>query len=341
MAIIGLWGLFVLIKDYGFHRLQSDINNIGIKDLALLFLTFIPTLICYSFSWWLVTIPMVSQSKAKSSLSSLSPLSRLLPLPFFPFLKLTVISIAWNNLTPFLKVGGEPLKAIMLRPYLQDYEQGVAVNVLSTVVYNIVHLLGTLGAFILAAAVIIFYYPVDYFIKLVAIMTIVSSVIVYFLLMCTPRWIQKILGPKSAFSRVSFIMGESAAHFSFSSVIIWSAVVVEIMARFIEGITFYLAFRLVGNRLSFLSSSLIEVGRTLVDTIFFFVPYQLGSREQGVAFLLEKVLGTSTVGFLAAVFMYRLVEIFWIAIGYSWWIWGKKKNSPKKLQSDNFQRDLI
>ncbi|MGZ3653067.1 MAG: hypothetical protein ACXWSC_17935, partial [Bdellovibrionota bacterium] len=61
-------------------------------------------------------------------------------------------------------------------------------------------------------------------------------------------------------------------------------------------------------------------GRAIVDNLFFFIPYQVGSREGGIVMLAEHALGLSGAAAVSAAVFYRLVEIFWTGVGYLFWI---------------------
>jgi hypothetical protein len=94
----------------------------------------------------------------------------------------------------------------------------------------------------------------------------------------------------------------------------------DTLARFIEGLTFYLAFHYISHHIPFLVATMLDVGRTFIDTFFFFIPYQIGAREEGVRFFMENVFNISSAGFVTVVLLYRVVEIFWIIIGYLIWV---------------------
>ena len=68
---------------------------------------------------------------------------------------MTMISIAWNNLTPFFKVGGEPVKYFMLSKHIPK-----RFALASTINYNIIHVLATFAAFIISAFLIPFFFNV-------------------------------------------------------------------------------------------------------------------------------------------------------------------------------------
>jgi hypothetical protein len=96
--------------------------------------------------------------------------------------------------------------------------------------------------------------------------------------------------------------------------------VTDVVARFTEGLTFYYSFKLIKHPINIISASLLDVGRTFIDTVFFFVPFQVGAREEGVNIFMNKILLISSSGFLTAVFLYRFVEIIWVFFGYIIWI---------------------
>lgn len=81
-----------------------------------------------------------------------------------------------------------------------------------------------------------------------------------------------------------------------------------------------MAFLIIREPIALVDSAFLEVGRALADNAFFFVPYQMGSRELGISLFLREVLGSPAGGFVAAAFLYRLVEIAWMAVGYMLWI---------------------
>ena len=100
----------------------------------------------------------------------------------------------------------------------------------------------------------------------------------------------------------------------------WLAVACEVAARFVEGTTFYVAFRAMHESVPALTCGLLDVGRALMDNLFFFVPYQVGSREGGIVLLAERAVGVSAGAAVSAAVFYRLVEILWMGIGYLFWI---------------------
>lgn len=316
--ILGALALFYLVWDYGFIQLWQDVKTAGWWSI-LLVLTFIPTLLCYAFAWSLLT-----EWEKPFSVKNL-----------WRMIRMMAASIAWNNLTPFLKVGGEPAKIFMLGAYI-----GRRKALMSTLIYNLIHLLATLVSFILVAFALPLFYPVSDFGRGLCLVFGFFGLIVALLIIFFPLFWRKILSHhlysffvrlklEKGIIRFRWVIRKSSQFFRHYRGRVISAFFLELFARFVEGLTFFLAFILLKNPVSLLTSSFLEVGRSLADTLFFFVPYQVGSREQGVQLLLKEVFNHGTHGFLAAVFMYRFVEISWVLIGYIFWVRSRSSQISK------------
>lgn len=314
-TVFGCVSLALLLRNYGFSTLVQNLTLVGWHVFPLA-LTFIPTLLCYSLAWLLVT----DCSNAKSKVP--------LPVRFF-FMMVT--SIAWNNLSPFIKVLGEPIKAAMLSKHI---ERKSAIK--SVVIYNIVHLIGTVGAFLLAAILIPFLFPVNHDVRLICFILVGVCLFLVVLLLTLPQFAHALLKKKS-FQKLRAV--SLSLRWSFHKIHVFYrrrhlalilAILLEIAARFLEGLTFYYAFILLGEPISALSAAFLDVGRALADNVFFFIPYQVGSREIGVRFLLEKVLAVPVRGAVTVALLYRMVEIFWMILGYI--LWTREGSSAKSLK---------
>jgi len=307
--VIGLSSFVLILHSYGFPRLGTDILSLGWWAIPLA-LSFGPVVLCYSIAWLLVT-PEVSP--------------RQLPTLF----RFASISVAWNNLSPFVKVLGEPIRMAMLERWMSRKDAAR-----SMVLYNLVHSLGTLLGFFFGATAILFFFPLpEGFQAGLLSVLIVIPVLATGLFLLPQRW--KRLGRSARRNRI--VLAGFWLRWAFSKIRIfsrrhptrfWGAVFVEILARFVEGLTFYFAFLALGQPLSLLYCSLLDVGRALMDNIFFFIPYQVGSREGGIVLLAEHVLRIDSRDTVSAAVFYRLVEISWMAIGYLLWI---AENKSRKL----------
>lgn len=307
--ILGAAALTYMVWDYGLTQLWHDIETAGWGSV-LLVLTFIPTLLCYAAAWSLLT-----EWEAPLSIKNMWRMTRMM-----------AASIAWNNLTPFLKVGGEPAKVFMLGAYV-----GRRKAMMSTIIYNVIHLLATLASFILVALVLPFMYPLNKLMTWGSLGIGFLGLGLFLLILFFPFLWRKVFyhrfyallhrfNLQKSMIRFRWATRKSNQFFKRHYIRVVAAFSFEVVARLVEGLTFYLAFKLLESPISFMTGAFLDVGRTLIDTIFFFVPYQVGSREQGVQILLSDVFNHGTQGYLTAVFLYRFVEIAWVFIGYIFWV---------------------
>jgi hypothetical protein len=301
-SLIGLASLTSILYNFGFARLGSDLLQLGWWVIPLA-LSVLPVIVCYSLAWLCVTPE--------------------LPLRALPYLcRAMLTSVAWNNLSPFVKMLGEPVKVLLI-----EKRVGRKAALKSTLLYNIVHILGTLGAFLLGASIILLLFPVSAAVRtgfLVIIGACVALTLLTFFLPQYQRKKKKGGRARSILVKLGFWM-----RWSFSKIRVfsrrhplrfWAAVALEVGARFVEGATFYVAFLALGERVSLLFSALLDVGRALLDNVFFFIPYQVGSREAGILVLSRDIMKLAAESTVSAAILYRLVEIFWMGVGYILWI---------------------
>ncbi|MGZ3696332.1 MAG: lysylphosphatidylglycerol synthase domain-containing protein, partial [Bdellovibrionota bacterium] len=207
----------------------------------------------------------------------------------------------------------------------------------SVVLYNLVHLLGTLLAFLVGASIILFHFPVSAPIRI----AFVSLISVFSLLFLTAYFLPSLRGGKRkralqknllwkigfwirwALSKIRVFSRRHPWRF-------WLAIFIETLARFVEGFTFYVAFRAVGDPLSPFHCALLDVGRALMDNIFFFIPYQVGSREMSLMLLCKEVLHEGIASAVTVAVLYRLVEILWMLIGYLLWVKGSRSSKASR-----------
>ncbi len=314
-TVIGLVGLSLIIRNYGVDQIVKDINSIGFNIIWIL-LSFIPVVFCYGLSWQLVT----NYQKFNHSFLYNSPL----------FTIYAIISIAWNNLTPFLKIGGEPVKYMLLKRHLSHTD---ALN--STINYNIIHIISTL----LSLMIFSFLTPLlfqgkssIFFISIGSSIALILSIIIYLAINLSkmknsaPLFLRQQLS-KRKIRIVLFVVKRSIRklyfHYQHDPQKVILAIFFDTLARFIEGLTFYLAFHYINHHIPFIVAMMLDIGRTFIDTFFFFIPYQIGAREEGIRFFMENVFNISSIGFVTVVLLYRVVEIFWICCGYIMWLFIK------------------
>lgn len=303
-SVLGLASLAWILHGYGFNKLYLDTLSLGWWAIPLA-LSFVPVAACYALAWHL-TLPELG------------------PRHFPRLLRFTFSSIAWNNLSPFVKVLGEPVRVVLLE---QLVSRKAAIK--STVLYNLIHTLGTLLAFLIGTSIILFAFPVSasFRIGFLALLGVFTALflLAYFLPQLKVGGRRKPL-EKTLLWKIGFWIRWAMAKIRVFRRAhpwrFWIGIFVETLARFVEGFTFYVAFRALGDAVSPFQAALLDVGRALMDNIFFFIPYQVGSREASLLLLCKNVLHVGESAAVSVAVFYRLVEILWMAIGYMLWMRG-------------------
>lgn len=301
-GILGLCSLFYILHGYGFASLGHDLEHLGWWSVPLA-LSFLPTITCYATAWLLVT-----------------PELGVRHLP--ALVRYSSISVAWNNLSPFVKAFGEPVRAQMLGKWISPRAAARSV-----VVYNLVHVIGTLGSFFLGSLLLLVFFPVTGVIRMGLFAFLLVAPALIAALFSFPYISKKLLG--RTVKRTRLALAGFWVRWSFSKMRtfsrhyparFWAAAGMEILARFVEGCTFYVSFQALGKPVPAFTCSLLDIGRALMDNIFFFVPYQVGSREGGIVLLAQHAVGVAAGAAISGAVFYRLVEIFWMGTGYTFWI---------------------
>lgn len=319
LGILGFFSLGYILHNYGFAKILSDTISLGWWSIPLA-LSFLPVTTFFSLAWWLVT-----------------PEAKLKDIPHFIYC--TIISIAWNNLSPFVKVLGEPIKVALLS---KRYSQKASLK--SVVIYNLVHVFGTVTAFIVGASIILWLYPVPsgFRIGFISLIVICCAFLVFlYKLPKLPRkskrkaqspWLKKsAYWLKWTLSKIRIFNKKNAGRF-------WLAVASSFIARFVEGLTFYIAFIALNHPIPMMQAALLDVGRAILDNLFFFIPYQVGSREASILLLTKEVMGIGGTAAVSAALFYRLVEIIWIGIGYALWINAGISDKSRRKKSASHSR---
>ncbi len=304
-GLAGVCCFILVLGNYGFTQLLENILTLGWWSLPLA-LSWAPVVICYALAWQLITPEFKSRH-------------------FGILFRLSIISVAWNNLSPFVKVLGEPVRLMMLRRWMNPKSAAK-----SMVLYNIVHVMGTLLAFFFGAIALLIFFPLREDLRTGLLALTVISPLLAIALFYLPHWVR---GRGKTAHRNKLVVAGFWLRWSFSKIRIfsnkhparfWFSVLLEVAARFIEGLTFYVAFLALNTPVGIWESAILDVGRALLDNVFFFIPYQVGSREGGIVLLAEYAFHISPAAAVSGAVMYRLVEILWMGVGYLLWIMESK-----------------
>lgn len=330
-GVLGALGFLLLIYFSGWQQVWADFLKVG-WGIFPLCLTFLPTLALYALGWYLVTPNLKSNSKRGGGFKAKS-IGFLDDQIFFTLGSL--LGVAWNNLTPFAKVGGEVVRALYLSKRIPR-PRAIA----SVLTYNLTHLVGAFFSFVVAGVLILLFWQPPESTKIWIVLGIIASLIACVISVSLPillgtlqkrnrkkeksqyQWLSWVFAKlKSNSGGIIFLYAVKQNHYFFKNHgLRWIlAVVVEVIARFVEGLTFYYAFKMLGTEVPLLKAFAYDVARTFSDTLFFFVPYSLGSREVFLNLLMKEVYGLPVALAVSSSVIYRLVELVWTGLGY--WLW--------------------
>ncbi len=252
---------------------------------------------------------------------------------------ISVSSFAINYITPLVNLGGEPFKAAAATPYL-----GASTAAGSVVAFRIVHSLGQFIFWLLTLPIAYVLLPHTPTVMTMLVIAAGGLVIGAFLLvmLLRARAVEPLLSAiaarstripligrvahaladhRTALSEIDVSLAQLAGERRRALVI---ALAFEVAGRFIAMYEYLLVAHAVGADISYPAAVLIGGFSQLVLNLFFFIPFEMGSREGGL-YLIFQLLGLSpSLGVYAAI-VTRLRELAWIVIGLALiWLTGDR-----------------
>jgi uncharacterized protein (TIRG00374 family) len=241
----------------------------------------------------------------------------------YRFFQLRLSGEAFNNILPAASVGGEPIKAILLKNlYGFNYHEGIAslilartINTVSLIIFlfigfllmissNILdgkyNLISGVGLIILSLF-ILFFFLIQRF-KLISYASKILSRNKLF------YWLNSIIDHINKVENIliSFYKG----HYQRTGYAFILA-----FANWVLGATeIFITMHLIGHPISLANAWIIEAIAQLVRTATFFIPASIGAQEGAFLIIGSAVTGSPTIGFTMAV-VRRAREIIWITWG--------------------------
>jgi len=260
--------------------------------------------------------------------------------------KIRLVGEAFNNLTPFAGMGGEPLKAILLnQSYGYGYSDGIASLILTKTI-NVVALILFLAAgllFILDSA------HLEVQIKIIASVGLASLTFCIILFFLAQRfkfasitgvllskykplaWIvQKLTHVKNIENRLVKFYTErrmkllSALILAFSN---WLLGVFEI----------YYTMQFLNFPISIIDAWIMEAVAQLIRAGIFFIPASIGIQEGVFIIIGSTITGSPTAGFAVAI-VRRVREVTWMAWGIIIFYFAKTKVDMTSIQDNKVKK---
>jgi hypothetical protein len=261
--------------------------------------------------------------------------------PFTFLLRTTISGFAINYITPFVEIGGEPYKIMLLQEYLGRVKATACV-----ILYSMMHIFAHIIFWMISIVLFMLFYELSWipFVLLSVLFTVFFFATLLFLkgyrkgvIVRTFRIMEKIPLIKKWARRINESkrdrLKEMDYHISHLHVhrrsSFYCSFFVELASRFlmcceVNIIMIALSAMYPGVHVSFLDAVIITAAYSLFANIVFFVPMQIASKEGGYMLAFETLGLPSSPAFLIGIIT-RIRELFWIFIGIILLKTGKEK----------------
>jgi hypothetical protein len=284
--LAGSFIFVAILRSFGLKEVTAVLSHAGLPSLAVFL--FFPLMTFWDVAAWkMVFVPEVSRR-----------------LDTFQLFLIRSVGEALNNITPFVDIGGEPLKVHFL-----VQRQGVSVGqaVSATVIAKTSMLVSE--AFFMLTGFFVSYWalvlPARSRIRLSWILLIVSTVFFGFL------WLQQ----QGRFQRlnadIQYFYRTYGRRF-------WTAVSLNWIGWLAGGVETYLFCRIVGLPISIWEGIMLEALTQLVRMGTFYIPMNLGVQEGSMAFFVQQ-MGFLPVEGVAISLLKRFRQLAWTAVGFVIW----------------------
>jgi uncharacterized protein (TIRG00374 family) len=304
--IIGL-GIFIyLVTKFGFNNILINIEKIGWWFIPIVTVWGIVYLF-NSFAWYTIL------NGKKNGIR------------FHDLLSVSISGFAINYITPFINLGGEPYRVIALRNSI-----GIHNSVSSVILYRMIHILGSFFFWLTGAVVVAILLPLSSELKisLFAVSFVLIILILFFFsrhkkgifkavlnLLSKIKFLNKIYLKLLKREKTLLIIDDQIKDLYLNrKSAFYLALFSEYIGRIIASLEFYFILIAIGLNSTIIQAFFINVGSSIIMNVLFFIPFELGTREGSLYFILESLGFTAGVGIFIAL-VNRIREFFWILIG--------------------------
>lgn len=310
--------LFALVlRSSGMDSVRSFFSALSGAGLGILF--FYPFMAFWDVLAW------------KSVLAFLTPKQ----MNFFTLFLIRLAGESVNNLTPFVDVGGEPVKVLLLcRRFRLDKKTAMA----SSVVDRSALFLAEMLFWAMGMTLLFAYFPMSReWHNALFLVTVLSSAATFGLVVLQRRglfssslnWARRIGfgGFLRHFQGVfQHVDDQIISFYSSKSRPAVQGVGLHFIGWALGGLEVFLMMRVLGAPISLLDGMMIETLLQIVRSASFFIPGNLGAQEAGLAVIAGMLGFSPSVGVALSLFK-RLRQILWIALGFVAWAFCRSRGS--------------
>ena len=276
-----------VLRSFGFSETLGVIRRAGLPVLAVFF--FYPLMTLWDVGAWRLLFTRQNFSSVR----------------FWDLFWIRLAGEALNNVTPFVDIGGEPLK---MRFVAERFGLSTRQAAASTVIAKTSILISE-AVFMAMGAVLSFEllplapkHRFQILILLLAVCFIFSAFL----------WLQQ----RGVFQKMN---PEIGFFYSTEGDLFWSAVSLNWMGWIFGGIETYFFCRLAGVDISIMEGVMLEALLQLVRAGTFFIPMNLGAQEGGLAFFMA-LMGHPPVTGVGISLLKRFRQILWTLTGFAVWV---------------------
>lgn len=309
LLFFGFFILFFLLKEIGLSAILGQIKSMG---WAFLFLMFFPVLLqelLFALAW-------------QYSINGKVP-------GFFKVFFANIAGESVSYITPFTFVGGEPLRAFLLRHHAGGHSSAASVIISRTT-----RAIGMVVFVSISLLLSLYFLPMPGALKtiLLVVLALISTGISIFLYMqkigifaTATKWINRIKLPMWASKKANHFIQEKGINlqeldnqlinfYRNESSRFYFSLIASVVGWAIGALEIYLFLMFLGMPVSLTTALIIEALSLVINTCFLFMPAGVGTQEAGKVFIF-KVLGMLGQTGLAVGVFRRIRDIIWTFFG--------------------------
>jgi uncharacterized membrane protein YbhN (UPF0104 family) len=247
-------------------------------------------------------------------------------LPFGSVLRLTITGYVINYITPFVALGGEPYRIMLLKPAL-----GIHKATSSVLLYSLMHMFSHVLFWLASIVLIVAFVPLNTLMLTgCGLMLVVGVALGFWFVRVYKRGFTvstfRLLEKTPIINKIakSFLEGKQDTLQEIDEQIrilyaerkpqFYASLGLEFLARVVGCAEIYFTAQAIGLEMSVVESLIVSSGSSLFANLIFFFPMQIGAREGGLALALQSIGLSASAGVFIGIVV-RIRELVWILIG--------------------------
>ena len=258
-----------------------------------------------------------------------------------------MVGEAFNNVTPTASMGGEPIKAMLLKSHYDiGYRESMATVVIAktTILIGLLFFLGIGFVLLLQSDKVPDSYKTVAGAGLIGLTIIIVNFFLWQRLRLTSRAGSRLSAGRFStrlqkwLEIITEIDDQFVGFYKHKPARFGSALVLVIINWLLGVVEVYLVMYLFGHPVSLAEAWIIESMAQLVRAGAFFIPAAIGAQEGTFMLVCGAITGNPTLG-IAVALVRRAREILWIAAGLGlWWSYSLRNQSTASVSASSTER---